>query len=63
LVNPDQARPYRERVLQLIEDPKLRKRIADQARASVLDRTWQRNNDKLFEHYAAVMTDEKSRAK
>lgn len=63
LVNPDQARPYRERVLQLIEDPKLRKRIAHQARASVLDRTWQRNNDKLFEHYAAVMIDEKSRAK
>jgi phosphatidylinositol alpha 1,6-mannosyltransferase len=61
LVNPDAVRPYRENLLKLLADPKLRKRIARQARESVMERTWARNNDKLLEHYQVAITDQKAK--
>jgi phosphatidylinositol alpha 1,6-mannosyltransferase len=61
LVNPDEARPYRETLLKLLADPKLRKRIARQARESVMERTWARNNDKLLEHYRVAISDQKAK--
>lgn len=61
LVDPDRPRPYREALMQLVSDSKLRTRIARQARASVLDRTWQRNNDKLLGHYNSVI-DERNKS-
>lgn len=61
LVNPDETRPYRVALTSLIEDPKLRKRIARQARESVLDRTWARNNDKLLAHYSDAIAAQKSK--
>ena len=60
LVDPDRPRPYREALMQLVSDANMRKRIARQGRASVLDRTWQRNNDKLLGHYNSVI-DEKNK--
>jgi phosphatidylinositol alpha 1,6-mannosyltransferase len=61
LVNPDAVRPYRENLLKLLADEKLRKRIARQARESVMERTWARNNDKLLEHYQVAITDQKAK--
>lgn len=61
LVNPDETRPYREALMSLIEDPNLPKRIARQARESVLDRTWARNNDKLLAHYRDAIAAQKSK--
>jgi len=55
LVDPDQPRPYRERLVELVGDEALRRRIAKQARESVLGRTWERNNDKLLEHYQTAI--------
>lgn len=62
LVNPDEARPYRESLMRLLADPKLRKRIARQARESVIDRTWQRNNDKLLGHYSEAIAAQKHKS-
>jgi phosphatidylinositol alpha 1,6-mannosyltransferase len=59
LVNPDEPRPYRERLIELLGDDVLRRRIAKQARESVLGRTWERNNDKLLEHYRTAISDQK----
>ncbi len=59
LVDPDQPRPYRERLIELVGDEVLRRRIAKQARESVLGRTWERNNDKLLEHYQTAITRQK----
>jgi phosphatidylinositol alpha 1,6-mannosyltransferase len=59
LVDPDQPRPYRERLIELVGDEALRRRIAKQARESVLGRTWERNNDKLLEHYQTAITKQK----
>lgn len=59
LVNPDEPRPYRESLQRLLNEPKLRLKIAKQARASVLDRTWQRNNDKLLGHYRDAIAEQK----
>ena len=61
LVNPDEVRPYRESLMLLLGDPKLRKRIARQARESVMERTWARNNDKLLEHYRVAISDQKAK--
>ena len=61
LVNPDEARPYRRRLLELIGDDVLRRKIAKNARESVLGRTWQRNNAKLLEHYAEAISEQKAR--
>ena len=61
LVDPDQPRPYRDRLVELIGDDVLRRRIAKQARESVLGRTWERNNDKLLEHYASAISEQKAR--
>ena len=61
LVNPDAVRPYRESLMNLLSDPKLRKRIARQARESVMERTWARNNDKLLEHYRLAISDLKAK--
>lgn len=61
LVNPDEVRPYRESLMTLLSDPKLRKRIARQARESVMERTWARNNDKLLEHYRLAISDQKAK--
>ena len=61
LVNPDEVRPYRESLMALLGDPKLRKRIARQARESVMERTWARNNDKLLEHYRVAISDQKAK--
>jgi phosphatidylinositol alpha 1,6-mannosyltransferase len=61
LVDPDEPRRYRERVIELLGDDVLRRRIAKQARESVLGRTWQRNNDKLLEHYATAISEQKAR--
>ncbi len=61
LVNPDEPRPYRESLLKLLEDPTLRKRIAKQARESVLGRTWERNNDKLMQHYQTAIAEQKAK--
>ena len=61
LVNPDEVRPYRESLMMLLGDPKLRKRIARQARESVMERTWARNNDKLLEHYRVAISDQKAK--
>lgn len=59
LVDPDLPRPYRERLLELLADPVLRRRIAVQARESVMGRTWERNNDKLMEHYRSAIEAQK----
>jgi hypothetical protein len=48
-------------VIELLGDDVLRRRIAKQARESVLGRTWQRNNDKLLEHYATAISEQKAR--
>ncbi len=61
LVNPDEVRPYRESLMTLLSDQKLRKRIARQARESVMERTWARNNDKLLEHYRLAISDQKAK--
>jgi phosphatidylinositol alpha 1,6-mannosyltransferase len=61
LVDPDEPRPYRQRVIELLGDDVLRRRIAKQARESVLGRTWERNNDKLLEHYSAAISEQKAR--
>jgi phosphatidylinositol alpha 1,6-mannosyltransferase len=61
LVDPDQPRPYRARLLELLEDDVLRRRIAKQARESVIGRTWERNNDKLLEHYTVAISDQKAK--
>lgn len=61
LVNPDEVRPYRECLQMLLSDAKLRKRIARQARESVMERTWARNNDKLLEHYRVAISDLKAK--
>lgn len=61
LVNPDEVRPYRESLQMLLSDAKLRKRIARQARESVMERTWARNNDKLLEHYRVAISDLKAK--
>jgi phosphatidylinositol alpha 1,6-mannosyltransferase len=61
LVNPDEVRPYRESLMMLLGDPRLRKRIARQARASVMERTWARNNDKLLAHYNEAIAAQKSK--
>lgn len=61
LVNPDEVRPYRESLQMLLSDAKLRKRIARQARESVMERTWARNNDKLLEHYRIAISDLKAK--
>jgi phosphatidylinositol alpha 1,6-mannosyltransferase len=61
LVNPDEVRPYRESLMMLLGDPRLRKRIARQARASVMERTWARNNDKLIAHYNEAIAAQKSK--
>lgn len=61
LVDPDQPRPYRARLLELLGDEVLRRRIAKQARESVMGRTWERNNDKLLEHYSAAISDQKAK--
>jgi len=59
LVDPDELRPYRARVAELLEDENLRRRIAKQARESVIGRTWERNNDRLLEHYQNAIQDAK----
>ncbi|MCX8529733.1 MAG: glycosyltransferase family 1 protein [Rhodoluna sp.] len=61
LVDPDQSRPYRARLIELLGDEVLRRRIAKQARESVLGRTWERNNDRLLEHYQNAIQDAKVR--
>jgi phosphatidylinositol alpha 1,6-mannosyltransferase len=61
LVDPDQPRPYRERLLELLGDEVLRRRIAKQARESVMGRTWERNNDKLLEHYQVAISNQKAK--
>jgi len=61
LVDPDEPRPYRQRVLELLGDDVLRRRIAKQARESVLGRTWESNNDKLLDHYSAAISEQKAR--
>lgn len=61
LVDPDESKPYRDRLLELIGDDVLRRRIAKQARDSVLGRTWERNNDQLLEHYSSAISAQKAR--
>jgi phosphatidylinositol alpha 1,6-mannosyltransferase len=61
LVDPDQPRPYRQRLLELLGDEGLRRKIAKQARESVVGRTWERNNDKLLEHYRVAISDQKAK--
>jgi phosphatidylinositol alpha 1,6-mannosyltransferase len=61
LVDPEAPRPYRERLIELLGDDVLRRRIARQARESVLGRTWERNNDKLLEHYRSAISEQKAK--
>lgn len=61
LVDPDQPRPYRQRLLELLGDEGLRRKIAKQARESVVGRTWERNNDKLLEHYQVAISNQKAK--
>lgn len=55
LVNPDETNAYRTAVLQLIEDPFLRKAIGIKARKAVANKSWTANNALLFEHYQSAI--------
>ena len=59
LVNPDESRPYRRRVLELVNDDVLRRRISKQARESVLGKSWNLNNGLLLEHYSTAILEAK----
>jgi len=61
LVDPDQPRPYRQRLLELLGDEGLRRKIAKQARESVVGRTWERNNATLLEHYQVAISNQKAK--
>ncbi len=61
LVDPDQPRPYRQRLLELLGDEGLRRKVAKQARESVVGRTWERNNATLLEHYQVAISNQKAK--
>lgn len=49
------ARLLSDQVASLLADPALRADMAVRARASVLDRSWERIGDELLEHYRSVL--------
>lgn len=51
LVNPDEPNAYRQVVIELINNPELRKTIGSNARTGVIDKSWSSNNAQLFDHY------------
>jgi glycosyltransferase involved in cell wall biosynthesis len=51
LVNPDEPNAYRQVVIELINNPELRKNVGLNARTGVIDKSWSSNNAQLFDHY------------
>jgi phosphatidylinositol alpha 1,6-mannosyltransferase len=51
LVNPDEPNAYRQVVIELIDNPELRKTVGLNARTGVIDKSWSSNNAQLFDHY------------
>ena len=55
LINPDLRNAYPRQLELLLKDDELRQRIAEGGRRSVLSKSWQANNSKLFEFYAKAL--------
>lgn len=55
LVDPSKPGAYRSALLKLVENSDLRERMALEARASMLGRTWKDNNEQMISHYESVI--------
>ena len=55
LVNPAEPNGYRKALEKVLETPGMISRLQEQARRSVLEKTWESVNDQLLDHYRFAM--------
>ena len=55
LAHPTQGGAFTPLVSQILDDQELRARVGEQARRSVLTKSWETNNAQLLEHYNSVV--------
>jgi len=55
LLDPEMKNAYPDKLTVLLADEELRQRIAEGGRRSVLNKSWQANNAKLFEFYGKAL--------